>query len=165
LEPQIYADTAYVGAGGLARRCWGDACVHHMSVTSMHRYSPPNIMARHRTLRRAMASALAKMPRTCLPFSVRARVHSRLILYVAGRDTVSIRSNLTADGQMLTPLILDRCLAMKIQILTDEHYFQSGTRTVSRFIGFFRTSAVLGCHVTLPYSTTAIANDLSTGGL
>ena len=36
-------------------------------------------------------------------------VHSHLILYslsyVAGRVTVSIRSNLSADGQMLTPLI------------------------------------------------------------
>ena len=51
--------------GGLARRFWGDASVYHMSVTSLREHSPPHIMARRRTLRREMASASAKMPRTC----------------------------------------------------------------------------------------------------
>ena len=59
--------------GGLARRFWSDASANHMSVTSLREYSPPNIMARHRTLRRAMASA-SKMPSTCISVSVRARV-------------------------------------------------------------------------------------------
>jgi hypothetical protein len=34
-----------------------------MSVTSLREHSPPNQMARHRTLRRAVASASAIMPR------------------------------------------------------------------------------------------------------
>ena len=49
--------------GGLARRSCGDASVHDMSVTSFRNPSRPNNMARHRTLRRALASASAKMPR------------------------------------------------------------------------------------------------------
>ncbi len=35
----------------------------HM-ISSLRNHSPPDVMARHRTLRRAMASASAKMPRT-----------------------------------------------------------------------------------------------------
>ena len=35
-----------------------------MPATSLRNHSPPNETARHRTLRRAMASASAKMPRT-----------------------------------------------------------------------------------------------------
>ena len=62
--------------GGLARRFWSDASANHMSVTSLREHSLPNIMARHRTLRRAMAVASAKMPRTCISVSVRARVQS-----------------------------------------------------------------------------------------
>jgi hypothetical protein len=50
--------------GGLARRFWSDASANHMSVTSLRDHSPPNRMARHRTLRRATVSASAKMPRT-----------------------------------------------------------------------------------------------------
>ena len=49
--------------GGLARRFWGNASAHDMPATSLRKHSPPNNMARHRTLRRAMASASAKMPR------------------------------------------------------------------------------------------------------
>ena len=40
--------------GGHARRFCGDASVHDMSVTLWRKHSPPNNMARHRTLRRAM---------------------------------------------------------------------------------------------------------------
>ena len=39
------------------------ASVNYMSETSLRKHSPPNIMARHQTLRRAMASTSAKMPR------------------------------------------------------------------------------------------------------
>jgi len=78
------APTPHMSApGGLARRFWGDASVYHMSVTSMREHSPTNIMARHQTLRRAMASASAKMPRSCISVSCQSRGHS-LILYVAG---------------------------------------------------------------------------------
>jgi hypothetical protein len=56
--------------GGLARRFWGDASVYHMSVTSLREHSTAHIMARHRTLRREMASASAKMPRTCISVAV-----------------------------------------------------------------------------------------------
>ena len=49
--------------GGLARRLWDHASANHMPATSMRRHSPPNNMALCRTLRRAMASASAKMPR------------------------------------------------------------------------------------------------------
>ena len=38
-----------------------------MSVTSLRNHSPPNNMARHKTLRRAMASTSAKMPRAIPP--------------------------------------------------------------------------------------------------
>jgi len=55
--------------GGLARRLWGYASAH----------VPHHNMARHRTLRRAMASASAKMPCTCISDSFRARVHSLLL--------------------------------------------------------------------------------------
>jgi len=61
------ANTTYVGAraGGLARRFWGEgnASANGMPTMSMRNHSLPNNMARHRTLRRAMASASAKMPR------------------------------------------------------------------------------------------------------
>jgi len=43
--------------GGLARRFWGDASVYHMSVRSLREHWPPNIMACHRSLRRATPSA------------------------------------------------------------------------------------------------------------
>jgi len=49
--------------GALARRLWGVASVNHMPATSPRDQSTPNKMARHRTLRRAVASATAKMPR------------------------------------------------------------------------------------------------------
>jgi len=49
--------------GALAPRFWGNAPANHMSVTSLREHSQPNQMARHRTLRRAVASASAKMPR------------------------------------------------------------------------------------------------------
>jgi len=49
--------------GGLARRIWGDALANGMFATSSRNHSPPNNMARHRTSRRAMASASAKVPR------------------------------------------------------------------------------------------------------
>jgi len=49
--------------GALAPRFWGNASANHMSVTSLRGHSTPNQMARHRTLRRAVASASAKMPR------------------------------------------------------------------------------------------------------
>jgi len=63
--------------GGLARRLWSDASANHMSVSLLCEHSPPNIMARHGTLRRAMPSASAKMPRTCFSVSVRdASCHS-----------------------------------------------------------------------------------------
>jgi len=53
--------------GALAPRFWGNASANHMSVTSLREHSPPNQMARHRTLRRAVASASAKMPpRLCV---------------------------------------------------------------------------------------------------
>ena len=48
--------------GGLARRLWGTASANEMPATSPRDHSPPNTMARHRTLRREMASASAKMP-------------------------------------------------------------------------------------------------------
>jgi len=50
--------------GGLARRFWSDASANHMSVTSLRDHSPPTRMALHCSLRRATASASAKMPRT-----------------------------------------------------------------------------------------------------
>ena len=49
--------------GGLARRFWGNASANEMPATLSRDQSSPNNMARHRTLRRAMASASAKMPR------------------------------------------------------------------------------------------------------
>jgi len=49
--------------GGLARRFWGKASAHDVPATSLRNDAPPNHMARHRTLRRAMASASPKMPR------------------------------------------------------------------------------------------------------
>jgi len=49
--------------GGLARRFWGAASANGMPATSSRDQSPPNNVAPHRTLRRAMASASAKMPR------------------------------------------------------------------------------------------------------
>jgi len=50
--------------GALAPRFWGNASANHMSVTSLREHSPPNQMAHHRTVRRAVASASsAKMPR------------------------------------------------------------------------------------------------------
>jgi len=49
--------------GALAPRFWGNASANHMSVTSLREHSPPHQMARHRILRRAVASASAKMPR------------------------------------------------------------------------------------------------------
>jgi len=49
--------------GGLARRLWGAASANVMPATSSRDQSPPNTMACHRTLRRAVASASAKMPR------------------------------------------------------------------------------------------------------
>jgi hypothetical protein len=53
--------------GCSARRLWGDASEDAMPAASLRRHSPPINMARHRTLRRAMASASAKMPRSlCL---------------------------------------------------------------------------------------------------
>ena len=48
--------------GALAPRFWGNASANHMSVKSSRKQSPPNQMARHRTLRREMASASAKLP-------------------------------------------------------------------------------------------------------
>ena len=47
----------------LARRFWGDASANHMPATSLRRHSPPNTMARPRTVRCAMASAAAQLPR------------------------------------------------------------------------------------------------------
>jgi hypothetical protein len=49
--------------GGLGRRLWGTASANHIPATSWREHSPPNTMARHRTLRRAMASTAAKTPR------------------------------------------------------------------------------------------------------
>jgi len=49
--------------GGLARRFWGNASANGMPAALSRDQSPPNNMARHRTLRRALASASAKMPR------------------------------------------------------------------------------------------------------
>jgi hypothetical protein len=49
--------------GGLARRFWGTASANGMPATSSRDQSPPNTMARHRALRRATASASAKMQR------------------------------------------------------------------------------------------------------
>ena len=51
--------------GALARRFWGDTSANQMPAKSLRKHSPPNTMARHRTLRRtmALASASAKMPR------------------------------------------------------------------------------------------------------
>jgi len=46
--------------GGLARRFWGNASANGMPATSSREHSPPNNMARHLTLRRAMASASAE---------------------------------------------------------------------------------------------------------
>ena len=57
------ADTPMSAPGAIARRLWGDASVTHMPATSLRKHSPPDTTARHRTLRRAMASAAAKMPR------------------------------------------------------------------------------------------------------
>jgi len=54
--------------GALARRFWGNASVNGMLAASSREHSSPNIMARHRSLRRATASSSAKMPRTCLCF-------------------------------------------------------------------------------------------------
>ena len=48
--------------GGLARRFWGTALANGMPATSSRNQSPSNELVRHRTLRRAMASASAKMP-------------------------------------------------------------------------------------------------------
>jgi hypothetical protein len=59
------AQTPPMSASGvLARRFCGDASENHMSVTPLRERSLPIIMARYRTLRRATASASAKMPRT-----------------------------------------------------------------------------------------------------
>jgi hypothetical protein len=68
-------DTAYVNAGWsckafLMRRVRAS----YVSVTWLREHSPPSIMARHRSLRRAMASASVKMPRTCISVSVRVAV-------------------------------------------------------------------------------------------
>ena len=49
--------------GDLARRFWEDAPVNDVPATSLCRHSQPIHMARHQTLRRAMASTSAKMPR------------------------------------------------------------------------------------------------------
>jgi hypothetical protein len=49
--------------GGLARRICGDAFTNGMPATSSRKHSPPNNMARHRTLRRAMKPVSAQMPR------------------------------------------------------------------------------------------------------
>ena len=49
--------------GALAPRFWGNVSANHMFVTSLRGHSPPNQMARHLTLRRAVAWASAKMPR------------------------------------------------------------------------------------------------------
>jgi len=49
--------------GALARRFRGDASANYMPATSLRKHSTPNTTARHCTLRRAMASAAAKMPR------------------------------------------------------------------------------------------------------
>jgi hypothetical protein len=54
--------------GGLARRLCGDASVHAMSATTLRNHLLLNNLARHRSLRRAMASASAKMPRTCIVY-------------------------------------------------------------------------------------------------
>ena len=48
--------------GGLARSFWGDASANYMPAASLRKQSLPSNMVRHRTLRRAMASASAKMP-------------------------------------------------------------------------------------------------------
>ena len=50
--------------GGLARRFCGDASADGMLATSSRDQSPCNTMARHQTLRRALASASAQMPRS-----------------------------------------------------------------------------------------------------
>jgi hypothetical protein len=46
--------------GARARRLWGDAPANDMPATSSRKHSPLHIMAHHRTLRRAMASASRK---------------------------------------------------------------------------------------------------------
>ena len=62
-----WATRPLLAPGALAPRFWGNASANHMSVTSLREHSPPNQMARHRTLRRAVASASAKMPpRLCV---------------------------------------------------------------------------------------------------
>jgi len=47
--------------GGLAQRLLVTASANGMHATSSHDQTTPNTMARHRILRRAMASASAKM--------------------------------------------------------------------------------------------------------
>jgi hypothetical protein len=49
--------------GGLARHFLGNASPNEMPAMSSRKQSPPNHMARHRAVRRAMASASTKMPR------------------------------------------------------------------------------------------------------
>ena len=56
--------------GALARRLWDNASAYDMLATSSRDQSPPNNMARHRTLRRAVASASAKMPRRLSPLGL-----------------------------------------------------------------------------------------------
>jgi len=56
--------------GGLARRFWGTASAYQIPATSWRRHSPPDTMARHRYLRRAVASASAKMPWRMCPLGL-----------------------------------------------------------------------------------------------
>jgi hypothetical protein len=62
-ETQTVLTRPLSAPGSLVRRFCGDASVHDMSVTLLRTHSRPNNMARHRTLRRELASASAKVPR------------------------------------------------------------------------------------------------------
>jgi len=57
------APSFHLPSSCLATRFCGDASVHDMPVTLLRNHSTPNNAAHHRTLRHAVASTSAKMPR------------------------------------------------------------------------------------------------------